>query len=78
MEGMFDGVTRDLATLAVALLLIGAAVGAGIHAGWTRHQQHGASCKKRFGAARTAGDTLSMIRVGCDFPKTAEQEVGRE
>ena len=74
MQGMFDGFVRDLATLAVALLLIGAGVGAGIHSMWTLHQQHGAACEQRFRAARTAGDTLSVIRKGCDLP----MEVGGE
>ena len=78
MEGMFRGLARDLTMLAIAILLIGAAAGAGIHSIWTRHQQHGAACEQRFRATRTAGDTLSVIRMGCGLPEAAEQEVGRE
>lgn len=78
MQGMFDGLARDLAMLAVALLLIGVAAGAGIHSIWTRRQQHGAACEQRFRAARTAGDTLLVIRMGCGLPEAATQKVGNE
>lgn len=69
-----DEVTRSLAMIAVALLLIGAGVGASIQSMWTLHRQHRAACEQQFRAARTAGDTLSVIRKGCDL----SMEVGDE